>query len=270
MRFHKLEEHALNFWPLKTQGPLLSLLRNSQKFYFGDVGVVPDNQISIKDFPKLPFKKCAFEFSISDTPLPDGFEQKPLNVICLAEDFSKNEDIRILFDFFISYGIKNPEKHEWGYCGDVTLSANSIGLLRLRKDDGQLISGIITRKKINKMSSDELLPCLTFWVGAFLRVLNCTNVVIQNIDAPKFLNKKRAQKGRPSIYSYKTLVLKTKQRRLEQGNGTHESPRIHLRRGHIKKRKTGDFWWQPCVVGNVKRGIVMKDYRADKLLQEQQ
>ena len=105
------------------------------------------------------------------------------------------------------------------------------------------------------------------WLCSFLSVLNCSNVEVTEVAEPKFLNKKRLKKGKVPIYSYKTLVLKTrKQRLLTNGHGTHESPRIHLRRGHIKRRKTGNFWWEPCVVGDRARGIVVKDYRADKLL----
>ena len=47
----------------------------------------------------------------------------------------------------------------------------------------------------------------------------------------------------------------------DDGGGTHASPRVHLRRGHIRKIADGrTVWVQACVVGS-KHGMVLKDYK---------
>lgn len=98
-------------------------------------------------------------------------------------------------------------------------------------------------------------------VCAFVEVLGCVNVEKKNNPAPEALNRKRSASGKLPLYSYWTLAIKPGVgARGEPLGGHHESPRIHLRRGHIKKRKTGNFWWRPCAVGDRKRGVVMKDY----------
>jgi hypothetical protein len=100
----------------------------------------------------------------------------------------------------------------------------------------------------------------------FLAVLNCVNVNTELIMPPAKLNKRKLKRGKLPIYEYHILVLKRRVKAAVPLGGTSESPRVHLRRGHIKRRKTGSFWWQPCVVGDPKRGVVEKAYRADDLM----
>jgi hypothetical protein len=63
---------------------------------------------------------------------------------------------------------------------------------------------------------------------------------------------------------YKTLELvapSTRQERIEL-SGTHASPRLHLRRGHIRRLdESRTVWVQSCVVG-AEPGAVLKDYRV--------
>jgi hypothetical protein len=48
--------------------------------------------------------------------------------------------------------------------------------------------------------------------------------------------------------------------------GTHASPRLHLRRGHIRHCYTGQYVWvRPTTVGNKRLGIIFKDYDASGL-----
>lgn len=39
--------------------------------------------------------------------------------------------------------------------------------------------------------------------------------------------------------------------------------RLHWRRGHVKHRKTGNFFWNAHMVGNKERGFLEKDYVVD-------
>lgn len=97
--------------------------------------------------------------------------------------------------------------------------------------------------------------------------LNCSNVSTETLPAPKFLNKKRAKSGKPPLFEYKILKVDTTPTATRQsipGGGTHASPRVHLRRGHIRRLPVKSVWVQPCVVGDKSRGVVMKDYAVTR------
>jgi hypothetical protein len=95
-------------------------------------------------------------------------------------------------------------------------------------------------------------------------VMGCSNVRLVDHAAPDALNKKRERSGKFPILSHKTLTVVTDAARglRSDGGGTHSSPRVHLRRGHIRHlddvRRT---WVQSCVVGS-KHGMVTKDYQV--------
>jgi hypothetical protein len=96
----------------------------------------------------------------------------------------------------------------------------------------------------------------------FFYVLGCSNVATVDVPAPAPLNKKRAKKGAAPIQTYKTLHLVVPSVNGARANlgGTHNSPRVHLRRGHVRQLQDGRrIWVQACVVG-AKHGVVHKDY----------
>lgn len=92
----------------------------------------------------------------------------------------------------------------------------------------------------------------------------CSNVRTRDHQPDAALNKKRAKAGKVPLVSYKTLEIVVPNTRYEgggSGGGTHASPRVHLRRGHIRKIADGKtVWVQACVVWS-KHGMVLKDYK---------
>jgi hypothetical protein len=96
-----------------------------------------------------------------------------------------------------------------------------------------------------------------------IAVINCSNIKVIESPEKKLINKKRKQKGKLPLFTFKTLHIETGDRTEIKGGklGTHASPRVHLRRGHIRKLPSGkDIWVQPCVVGDKSKGVVHKDY----------
>lgn len=98
-------------------------------------------------------------------------------------------------------------------------------------------------------------------------VINCANVTTTNIGVPDALNKKRQAKGKQPFFSYKILQL-TGEQRASSGfgmDGQHASPRMHLRRGHLRRlesKKT--VWVRPAMVNaDSKHGAVLKDYAVE-------
>ena len=96
-------------------------------------------------------------------------------------------------------------------------------------------------------------------------VLNCSNVVTVDNPPPEALNRKRLKNGKPPVYTYKTLHI-VKPQNETKGSGASCSPsgrlgpRLHLRRGHIRRIPGKQVWVSSCMVGEKSRGVVHKDY----------
>lgn len=94
-------------------------------------------------------------------------------------------------------------------------------------------------------------------------VLNCANVGTADLAAPEALNKKRRAKGKQPFFSYKVLELSDERRApgAGQGRGSHGAPRMHLRRGHLRRLPEKVVWVRPSMVNaNSEHGVVAKDY----------
>lgn len=95
-----------------------------------------------------------------------------------------------------------------------------------------------------------------------ISAVNCTNVTRREIAPEPKLQRARLKRGKKPLFSYWVLELAQTERSESSGNGSHASPRLHLRRGHPRQYAPGKWTWvQPCAVGNKALGIVHKDYR---------
>ncbi len=94
-------------------------------------------------------------------------------------------------------------------------------------------------------------------------VINCANVTTAEIQAPTALNKKRQEKGKQPFFSYKVLQLSDDRREAGRrgSGGIHASPRMHLRRGHLRRLESKVVWVRPSMVNaGSSAGAVVKDY----------
>jgi hypothetical protein len=105
-------------------------------------------------------------------------------------------------------------------------------------------------------------------------VLNCSNVTTETIEPGEAINKKRQSKGNQPFFSYKVLQLTHDHNGIESRvlGGTHVSPRMHLRRGHIRvldRASNRTTWVRPTMVKpDSPRGIVLKDYSVSSVSSE--
>lgn len=81
----------------------------------------------------------------------------------------------------------------------------------------------------------------------------------------KFINSLRARKGKPLLeYEHKVVRIDpalTRMPGLVALGGTHASPRMHWRRGHVRTMADGrKVQVKPCVVGDVAKGTIAHDY----------
>ncbi|MEX3983622.1 hypothetical protein AB4Y45_32090 [Paraburkholderia sp. EG287A] len=95
-------------------------------------------------------------------------------------------------------------------------------------------------------------------VYEFLAAVNCSNVGTSETAAPRMLNERRQKKGRTLFYPYKTLNLFPPGRRSSRdGGGTHDSPDVHLRRGHprrLHEMHGGETVWINATTVNAGQG----------------
>lgn len=97
-----------------------------------------------------------------------------------------------------------------------------------------------------------------------LTALACSNVKTQIVLPPDALNKKRIRNSKPPFRSHHILVIGEKPANKTTGDGSHASPRQHLRRGHIRKLENKNVWVNACVVGSATNGVATKDYSIKK------
>jgi hypothetical protein len=101
-------------------------------------------------------------------------------------------------------------------------------------------------------------------------ILNCSNIGRQYHRIPREVNLKRIKKNKKELISYYTLYIKPSLCQKSTILGGDFIPRrLHLVRGHFKRytpsaplfgKFSGLYWWQPHVRGDLKEGIVVKDY----------
>lgn len=94
-------------------------------------------------------------------------------------------------------------------------------------------------------------------------VINCANVTTAEIQAQAALNKKRQERGKQPFFTYKVLQLSDERREAGKGGagGSHGSPRMHLRRGHLRRLESKVIWVRPSMVNaGSNAGVVLKDY----------
>lgn len=98
----------------------------------------------------------------------------------------------------------------------------------------------------------------------FLCAMSCSNAEPKDGPHPgEKLNKKREKRGKTPFFTYKELtIVANGPAPLDDQGGSHASPRVHLRRGHIRRLAHKTVWVNAAVVGDKSRGMVSKDYRV--------
>lgn len=142
-----------------------------------------------------------------------------------------------------------------------------IGSIRVVRYENEIRTQDMATTELNKLLYPEhctkyMQSVVSIFLVRFLMALNCSNIKREAHSAPKFINLQRQKKGKTPIYSYWTLHLPNADSPKSEGGGeTHSSPRVHLRRGHIRQFSIGRYTWvEAHVVGDKEKGMVCKDY----------
>lgn len=131
------------------------------------------------------------------------------------------------------------------------------------KDYKQIYIGVGYGSEPKMALVDYVIYCLGSLFFTLYKIANCSVKYVDKHTNEK-INKKRENKGKMPLFSFKEVVIDMSdntEKPISISIGTHASPRVHLRRGHYRRLKSGTATWvKHCVVGDKNSGIVHKDY----------
>jgi hypothetical protein len=99
-------------------------------------------------------------------------------------------------------------------------------------------------------------------VAGWYKSMDKTAEAYLPVVADTFTNRRKIAQGKKPMYDWRTVVIEPKQTKKEHLGGTHASPRLHDRRGHIRRLKSGkNVWVKSCKVGKAELGTIFHDYQ---------
>lgn len=210
---------------------------------------------------RLPYPSIALEFgysSIAEGTPPEGTARTAASVMLAYEQETDGRKYIMFYPFFLAL---EPDGGKQWY-------PNALGAaIDMEQRLMYPIALHTTLKEEEKHSAHsytehELNGSLTIFVQ-FLAALSCSNAATREAIPPNAsLNAKRAKTGKTPFFTYKELTLSADRYSDALGQvGTHGSPRVHLRRGHIRRLPEKTVWVNAHVVGDKSKGLVCKDYR---------
>lgn len=123
--------------------------------------------------------------------------------------------------------------------------------------------------KDQEVAAEEVKSLARMTVACLLRVQNMDTVYQPSIQK-SVINVARKRKGKPPLISWHTVKIELRKAKNESQGGTHASPRLHDRRGHWRRYKSGKtIFVKACKVGDASKGMVFKDYQASPTLRQQ-
>jgi hypothetical protein len=231
---------------LSPDGPLFHVRHNicfGVKFHAGTEDDLPTPPMEMwdKQYLRLPYPLTVLEFTVAGKNWLLAMSQQP---------DQENIDCAVLSDLHGS----------WGYACSFEITPNGVGRSGGWQHHGFIADGNDDAKRI-------LMGGCANAVLAFLLALKCSNVRQKVISPSKLKTKIAVDSGRWPPFEYRVLEIKPGRACKKPNNGgtTHASPRLHWRRGHIRRLPSGDLTWvQPCMVGDKEAGEIKKDYRVKK------
>ena len=115
---------------------------------------------------------------------------------------------------------------------------------------------------MDEKEGEMIMGFLSAWLGSLSRRAES---YIPSVK-PTFTNRRKIAAGKPPLYEWRTVVIEPVQARREHQGGTHASPRLHDRRGHLRRLRSGkNVWVRECKVGNASKGVVFHDYQIKEM-----
>jgi hypothetical protein len=208
-----------------------------------------DDVYELGKHTKLPFPTCYFE-------LPG------LVTIIALQDTTINDSIA--FSMIVSHPGK--DEHEIFH----QIFPPSMTLM-VYPTTGRIICPSDTEGEFMDVMSDDasknVIRNVAYCILDLLTLLNTPSTVVENEAPSHKVIRQRKKKGQLPFFSYKVVKVNVNQlipNRVENADH-HErvSPRVHLRRGHLRRYQSGkEVWIDHMVIGDKTKGMIMKDYEV--------
>jgi hypothetical protein len=124
--------------------------------------------------------------------------------------------------------------------------------------DGQIFAEAY-EGEISGDDKQMILRLLALWYGALAQGGEGYQATIKQ----SFTSRRLQAKGKPPQFDWHTVKIEPAKSKADHQGGTHASPRLHDRRGHLRRLKNGKTCWvKDCKVGDASKGVVFKDYEV--------
>lgn len=126
-------------------------------------------------------------------------------------------------------------------------------------NDGVCRYGSVNENEpIDEVAAHAILHMIDKWYESMSRTCEAYRPVLQQT----FTNRRKIAAGKIPAYGWHTVKITPVQSKAEPHGGTHASPRLHDRRGHLRRLRSGkNTWVRPCKVGDATLGTVFHDYQ---------
>lgn len=134
---------------------------------------------------------------------------------------------------------------------------NTLGYFTYAVQDGKIV--LLSNDMPNEQNVQMVMSLLALWYGALTQGGEAYQPVVK-----EGLTSKRLQaKGKAPLFSWHTVKIEPPKPKQEHRGGTHSTPRLHDRRGHLRRLVNGKTCWvRACKVGDASKGVVFKDYEV--------
>ena len=227
-----------------------NLLRESQKFNMGDYDRLPKLNTIEKVLPYIG--NCPQAFNL---PFPNILFFTPGSFFFHA--MLSIEEPNVIETRFALYAKKEDRIYYNPIVGLIDFVGDRLA--------AEPFLGAEERSKQKQLAELSFHYCL---LASYLAIINSENVItIDHLPAERAVTLGATEEDR-RLFIYKTLHIKPRQvvhrstKRETEEHDPKNSPRVHLRRGHLRRLPGKIAWVQPAVVGKVKKGITMKDYNV--------
>lgn len=256
---------------------VLPKLRAAHKFVF-DAQAIPralfdgaadfTNQLSSFGIMRLPFDSVVFVSGpwgedLIDSDAPEEWKNDRVTVLLAWQDgddimgrcYQVNASCR-------GQVLMNPRTFviKSGFQSDVET------FTRLSKNHDELYECVIDDKDAHDVSDYHLTCGLSHFVFSLYSGIGClssSGIGITETKEPVFINKQRERKGKAPLFGYRLVSVDMSAIKIPgtHTGGTHATPRLHWRRGHIRRLPDGRLTTvKPCLVGDPSLGSVAHDY----------
>ncbi len=113
---------------------------------------------------------------------------------------------------------------------------------------------------VDKELAELMLAQVGVWYGLMDRRIEAYIPKVRDT----FTNRRKMQQGKAPTYDWTTVYIEPAKPRSNSKGGTHASPRLHDRRGHLRRLTTGkNVWVKACKVGDASKGAIFHDYKIE-------